>query len=143
MRTSRLSHVSILGVLVVALSILAFAVILRSQELASSGLAPEEALRLGISIKSYDGPALDRARILELARAQYDPPYANVQVQPFLHRVTDPGRSRSDRPMTDQPIWIVRYSGLEVHSPSDRLLHTRYLFFDATSGEYVGSTWQE
>ncbi len=61
----------------------------------------------------------------------------------FLRLVTDPASLESDKPMNRTPVWILRYSGLKVLSPSNRELHYAYVYVDAVTGEEIFTHWAQ
>lgn len=106
-------------------------------------LGPEDLGRLGISVEAIDDSdgLLSADDVLAIARDIYDPPGSSADVDAFLYAVTDASTARSDRPLRGDAVWIVRYSGLSVQSPSGVELHFAYYYFDATSGEFLLGHW--
>jgi hypothetical protein len=103
-------------------------------------LSDMELSELGITVQPYDvGTGIDRTEALELARKDWSPNDAGVRLDPFLFRVSAPARDRSADQMQDRPVWIVRYTGLNVHSPGGVPMSRAYSYFDAESGEYLGT----
>lgn len=133
------------GIAVAAVIVVGLALAFRT------GLGPKQASatfdesdleRMAVSVEAIELDGLiSREEILATARQVYDPPDPEVQVDAFAYRMTDPRTLRSDRPLVDHAVWIVRYSGLTVQSPGGVELHYAYEVFDALSGEYLGGHW--
>ena len=63
--------------------------------------------------------------------------------EPFLQLLTDPDTARSDEPVIDRAVWVVRYAGLSVISPGDKELHYAYVVIDARTGKELYTKWSQ
>jgi hypothetical protein len=98
--------------------------------------------RAGVSVQPIADTAglLDRDQATSIALTDYDPPDPDAKLDMFLLRVTASSSLRSDRPVKDLPVWIARYSNLNLTSPGGHELNYMYSFFDAKTGYYLFGT---
>jgi hypothetical protein len=111
---------------------------------AEAVLSRSEQDELGIVVSPVTRDvSISEQRALELAAQDWAPPDPKVEFAAFLFSVTSSDRDRSGSPMKDRPVWIVRYTGLDVHSPGGLAISRAYSYFDAMTGEYLGTTLRQ
>ncbi len=107
-------------------------------------LPPEDAVRLAVQVKPIGAIGLatgliSRADALAAASNVMDGGLALPDA--YLQLMTDPSASRGDDPITDRPMWVVRYSGLSVISPGGKELQYAYVVIDARTGVEHHTSW--
>lgn len=121
----------------------------------ATGLSDHEAENLAVVLTPSDQNGYVSAdEALTVARREYPFVGQTPRVDAFLYRVTDTQTRATDgSAIVDQPMWIVRFSGIEEPtggpirddgSPSEgRILRFAYVFIDARTGEWLYTTWKE
>ncbi len=107
-------------------------------------LPPEDVARIGVHVAQLSATddlsgLIGRTEALEKAAARWGD--QGGIADPFLMAMTDPGTSRDSEPVTDRPVWIVRYSDISIISPGGRELHYAYVVIDGLSGVELYTTW--
>lgn len=141
MRRRVSSFLFLAGVGIVALIVLRGAVLDQPGTKAIEALPSEDAARIGVQVKPTDEDGLiDRDQALAVAAKRWGEREPAVG-EAFLQRMTDPDTARSDDPIIDRPVWVVRYAGLSVMSPGGRELHFAYVVIDATAAYEIHTDW--
>ena len=109
-----------------------------------SPLPAEDAARIDVEVNAIDAASIgsgliSRADALAAASRQLN--VVPALPDAYLQLMTDPSSSRGPDPITDRPMWVVRYSGLSVTSPGGRELHYAYVIIDARTGVEHHTSW--
>lgn len=143
MRRSVILFLSLAGVAaaIVALIVLSGALIDQDGSTTIEALPSEDAARIGVQVAPTDGDGLiNRDQALAVAAKRWGEREPAIG-EPFLQRMTDPDTARSDDPIIDRPVWVVRYAGLSVMSPGGRELHFSYVVIDAKAAYEIHTDW--
>lgn len=144
MRTPR--RAPVLSLLAGTIAILGFVAVVYvrgpAATTAVAKLSEAETAELGITVQPHTGTAVvDRDRALQRAREDWNPPDPDVRLDPFLFVVTAADRERSSDPIHNRAVWIVRYTGFSMTSPGGVPISRAYSYFDANTGEYLGTSF--
>ena len=119
-------------------------------------LSAEDRARLSSTATFGEPPsvALAAATASRIASSYYDPvALGATSYGVFLETISVPATSRSDTPIADRGVWILRLAGMSQEQPGpitadgvaapSHFLHVAYVFIDAKSGELLFAEWQE
>jgi len=117
-------------------------------------LPAEDVQRLAdiMTVESPKVAVVSQPEALATLALHYRTAFLGARVDPYLETVTLTGTLGTNRPITDQPVWIVRLAGFTIEgeglagaqheSDTPASLHTAYVFVDATTGEFIMTVWQ-
>jgi hypothetical protein len=90
---------------------------------------------------------ITRDRALDVIRTQYGAMFDGGRLEASLVAVTDPSTLESDDPIRDRPVWLLKYSGLNLPAsapmradgtPAEaHALQVAYVYVDAMTGEWL------
>jgi hypothetical protein len=131
---------------------------LESRGTDTSGSAPQlpltDVTRLSDIVTFGVPPAggIPAAQALTAAAQEYAFDETTAAISPFLETASVPGTFGTILEIRERPVWIVRCSGLAIPQPGvvtpngssthDRILHTAFVFIDASTGEFLMTVWQ-
>ncbi len=113
---------------------------------------PRDVQDLGMDLRAADSSdAVLEVEAVEAAQAMHDFGSQPVRVDAYLVTATDPATLEGGSPIKDQPVWLVRFSDIEVFFPgplpeegAEEGGHTArfaYVLVDARSGDYLSTLW--
>lgn len=169
MHTDGLSRAKAFIAVVVVTAIAAVAGLLSSQALmdrnagtdsngpidtAALRLPDQDRSRLDMAFGQTPEAAIAASQALSVLREYYDPEVLGARtVDVFLESVTVEGTFRTDAPLRDRSVWIVRMTGMtqeqagpvgeDGHVGEIHTLRNAYVFVDARTAEFLFTIWTE
>lgn len=143
MRTKASVPVSIVGFMLIVFALIGIRAWSTSGATPGTAVLPaEDAARIGVTVKPIaETGMITRSQAITSAAARWT--VEPTLGEPFLQVLTDPDTARSEEPVIDRAVWVVRYAGLSVISPGDKELHYAYVVIDARTGKELYTKWSQ